>query len=163
MNVRFVRAAFALAFAALVLAACGGKIAGDDDASPVIPTDDTGVPDFTSCGGEISPSWSYGCDGSAVAHGQLCATPALTHQCLALESRCDGPSPDEVVLSCDPGFFSRPGAKIGIDVDPSGCVTSIVYSLVDPSVVECALDRLSTMRFPCEGSTTMITPCKPFH
>jgi hypothetical protein len=149
---------------ACVLASCGGKIAGDDaDAAPEIPVDDTGVPDFTACDGKLSPSWNLGCDGSAVSHGQLCSTPAGTRACLGASNGCDGPSPDEIVLECDPGFFSRPGAKIGIDIDGTGCVTSIEYALVDTSVVQCALEHLATRRFPCEASTTMITPCKPFH
>jgi len=150
---------------ACMLAACGGKIAGDDDADagPQSPIDETGVPDFTSCDGKLSPSWNLGCDGSAVSHGQLCATPAGNHACLAASNGCDGPSPDEIVLGCDPGFFSRPGAKIGVDIDSTGCVTSIEYAGVDTAVVQCALDRLASHRFPCEESTTMITPCKPFH
>jgi hypothetical protein len=159
MIVRLSRVAFALA-----LIACGGKVAGDDgDAAPIIPVEETGDPDFDTCGDEGTASWGIGCDGSAVAHGHVCATPALKSRCLAAPNRCDGPSPDEVVTECDPDFFSRPGAKVGIDIDASGCVTSMQYALVDPSAIACALDRLSTLRFPCEGSTTMITPCKPFH
>ena len=146
-----------------VLFACGGKVVGDDqDGGPVIPVEETGTPEFTHCDDKLSGAWAVGCDGSGVSHGQLCTTPAGTETCLAASNGCEGPAPEDVLLACDPGFFSTPGAKLGVDIDSNGCVTSVEYSVVDVSVVQCALDRLSKLRFPCNGSTTITTPCK-FH
>jgi hypothetical protein len=151
---------FVLFASASIVVACGGKVAGDDgDASPVVPVEDTGVADYERCDDKISPAWSVGCDGSGVDHGQICSTVAGLERCNTLTNGCEGPSPDEILLSCDPGFFSRPGAKLGVDIDGSGCVTSIEWSRVDLSAVQCAVDKLTKVRFPCTGSTTIITPC----
>ena len=162
MTAGFVRVV--LAIVAVALASCGGKIAGDDqDSGSIVPVEETGNPDYTRCDEKLSGSWNVGCDGSNVAHGELCSTSVAIEGCLAATNGCDAPSPDEIVLACDPGFFSQPGAKIGVDIDPQGCVTSVEYAAVDDSIVQCALARLTKMRFPCNGSTTIITPCTPFH
>ena len=168
------RARLPFGLCALLAAAlgCGGKIAEDDadaiadsgveptrDTAPDVPKDEAGDAEYASCDDLLTPSWQTGCSGEGVEHGELCATPSAHDACLASTTGCDGPSPDMILLGCDPGFFSRAGAKMGVDIDANGCVTSVEWSNTSSSVIECALAQLTAVRFPCTGSTTIVTPC----
>lgn len=143
---------------------CGGRVAGDADdggtLTPDVPTNEVGAAKYARCDETLAPAWATGCDGSGVSHGELCVTREGLADCHALSNGCGGPSPDAILLSCDPAFFSRPGAKFGADVDSDGCVVSIQWSGVEEASVQCAIDKLTAVRFPCTGSTTITTPCK---